>query len=895
MKNKEIISSFMEGAFSEPVLHKLVLSKIDFELSDEIWNEINAGFEHFWDVEVGVGNGFYFDDACQSIQKHLDSVGILFPHDKLAIILEIMFDFIEQIPGAFLDDDEVVIPENKSINEFIGCYNERDFESKEMVPAITDGDTNIVFISKWLKEESPSFFNRFTKLMDEMGIQWSLLKATRDIWARDYMPIQLSENEFLKYKYAPDYLRGDEEHTTDCKEACKALCINYRETDLIIDGGNITPCGDYFVMTSKVFPENGKLKGDWSFKLLLEKELGRNVIIIPWHQIGSSDDPKTDVYGHSDGFVKWCGGNKILMSNHRDTDAREADAICRILESYGFEVTEMLFDVENPNPDWNWAYINFFQVGNKIIMPSFGIAEDKQALAYVKNAFPDCDVRQIRMRDIAEKGGALHCITWNIKLGKQKNYKKHSDLVFDELKPLAEQGDAEAQFKLAQCYDEGRTVEKDFTKVVEWYTKAAEQGNVGAQNNLGRCYEKGKGVEKDQKRAIEWYTKAAEQGALGAQYNLGACYYRGDGVEKDYTKALEWYRKAAEQGDSLALNEIGIIYENGCGVEKDINKAVECYARAAEQGCAIAQNNLGLCYIFGQGVEKDYEKAIEWFTKAAEQDDYWGQYNLALSYEKGNGVEKNNTKAAEWYTKAAMQGLAEAQNNLGCCYESGKGVETNLAKAAEWYTKAAQQGDARAQYNLAELYKKGKGVDNDDIKAVGWFTKAAKQGYAYAQNALAVCYAKGRGVEIDRRKAVEWFIKAAKQGNQNARHNLSICCDGGFDIGFDITNILGWYTTMAEQGDLEAMKTLGVAYKYGKGVKKDLAKAVEWYTKAAEQGYAPAQNGLGFCYEFGDGVEKDLNKAIEWYTKAAEQGDVRAQSNLILCLDELNGKNKSDY
>ena len=888
MKKQELISPLMEGAFSEPVLHKVVLSKIDFELPNKVWNEINEGFGYYWNVKVGLGNEVFFAEAYSSILTHLELKGILLPYEHLWTILEAIFDFIEKIPGAFIGDDDVVVPTENIRTDYSVFNGGSRFKANKPNPTNDDKNTNIVFLSKCLKKESPSFFSSLTELMDEMGIRWSLLKSTRDIWVRDFMPIQLSENKFLKYQYSPNYLQGDEEYITDCKDACKALDINYKETKLIIDGGNIVPCGDYYVMTNKVFTENGKRKNDMQFKLLLEKELGRHVIVIPWHQIGSSDDPITDVYGHSDGFVRWCGGNKVLMSNHRDTDAKEADAIRRILESYGFEVTEMLFDVENPNPDWNWAYINFLQVGNKIIMPSFDIAEDKQALEYVKNAFPDCDVRQIRMRDIADKGGALHCITWNIKFGKQKNYKKHSNLVFDELKPLAEQGDAEAQFKLAQCYDEGRTVEKDFTKVVEWYTKAAEQGNVGAQNNLGRCYEKGKGVEKDPKKAIEWYTKAAEQGALGAQYNLGACYYRGDGVEKDYRKALEWYRKAAEQGDSLALNDIGIIYENGCGIEKDINKAVECYARAAEQGCAIAQNNIGLCYTFGQGVEKDYEKAIEWFTKAAEQDDYWGQYNLALSYEKGNGVEKSYTKAAEWYTKAAMQGLAEAQNNLGCCYESGKGIEINLAKAVEWYTKAAQQGDARAQYNLAELYQKGKGVDNDDIKAFGWFTKAAKQGYAYAQNALAVCYAKGRCVEIDRRKAVEWFIKAAKQGNQNARHNLSICCDGGFDIGFDITNILGWYTTMAEQGDLEAMKILGVAYKYGKGVKKDLATAVEWFTKAAEQGYAPAQNSLGFCYEYGDGVEKDLNKAIEWYTKAAEQGDVRAQNNLALCLKELN-------
>ena len=79
----------MKNAFSEPVLHRVVLSKIDYELPDEIWDEINEGFAYYWDEEVGIGN---------------DSAGILFPYDKLGEIMEILFDFIEQIPGAFLDD-----------------------------------------------------------------------------------------------------------------------------------------------------------------------------------------------------------------------------------------------------------------------------------------------------------------------------------------------------------------------------------------------------------------------------------------------------------------------------------------------------------------------------------------------------------------------------------------------------------------------------------------------------------------------------------------------------------------------------------------------------------------------------------------------------------------------
>ena len=120
--SKELISPLIEDAFSEPVLHRVVLSNIDFELPDEIWYEINEGFSYYWDEEVGFGNDVYFDSACQSIQKHLYSVGILYPYDKLGIILEILFDFIEQIPGVFLDESAIVIPKQRKENDDESTY-----------------------------------------------------------------------------------------------------------------------------------------------------------------------------------------------------------------------------------------------------------------------------------------------------------------------------------------------------------------------------------------------------------------------------------------------------------------------------------------------------------------------------------------------------------------------------------------------------------------------------------------------------------------------------------------------------------------------------------------------------------------------------------------------------
>lgn len=101
---------------------------------------------------------------------------------------------------------------------------------------------------------------------------------------------------------------------------------------------------------------------------------------------GDFDADDTDKYGHSDGFIKWCGDNRVLMGNHGDECPAEATAIREIIEEYGFEVTEMRFNdkVASPCSSLNWGYINFLQVGKQIIMPKFNIEEDAVALEYIQ-------------------------------------------------------------------------------------------------------------------------------------------------------------------------------------------------------------------------------------------------------------------------------------------------------------------------------------------------------------------------------------------------------------------------------------------------------------------------------------------------------------------------------
>ena len=117
-----------------------------------------------------------------------------------------------------------------------------------------------------------------------------------------------------------------------------------------------------------------------------------------------------------------------------------------------------------------------------------------------------------------------------------------------EVLPLAERDDAEAQYYAGAMYEAGLGVEQSYDKAVKWYRRAAEQGLVMAQHHLGVLFETGEGVGKNHARAIEWYLRAAEQGYGPAQSNLASLYMRGGwGVESNPLLAHVWYNLAEEQ------------------------------------------------------------------------------------------------------------------------------------------------------------------------------------------------------------------------------------------------------------------------------------------------------------------------------------------------------------
>ena len=101
-----------------------------------------------------------------------------------------------------------------------------------------------------------------------------------------------------------------------------------------------------------------------------------------------------------------------------------------------------------------------------------------------------------------------------------------------ELRPLAERGDAEAQYRIGLMYEFGRGYPQDKAEGIAWLRKSAAQDNTSAQQELGVIYATGDGVAKDDAQAVAWFQKAAALDNPTAQFNLGLMYAKGNGVTR---------------------------------------------------------------------------------------------------------------------------------------------------------------------------------------------------------------------------------------------------------------------------------------------------------------------------------------------------------------------------
>ena len=274
---------------------------------------------------------------------------------------------------------------------------------------MTDRDTDMVFIADGPAEALglSGFYDRFKAKLESHGIEYRSLPEVKDIWCRDFMPIQLDTHTFVGYRYAPDYLADEPDYVTDWRTICPRLDIEVVDSDIVLDGGNVVVCDDKVVLTDKVLGENRHRYSPSGLMVALSELFqGREPVIIPWHATGG------DPYGHSDGLVRYLGSGRVLLSTLFNKDRAE---IRKVLSQHFAEVIDLEFDIRGRGFEkYAWPYVNYLQVGDLVLVPSFGLPCEAGVMRQLAKLCDGCVIDHLPARPIADMGGALHCITWNI-------------------------------------------------------------------------------------------------------------------------------------------------------------------------------------------------------------------------------------------------------------------------------------------------------------------------------------------------------------------------------------------------------------------------------------------------------------------------------------------------
>jgi uncharacterized protein len=132
---------------------------------------------------------------------------------------------------------------------------------------------------------------------------------------------------------------------------------------------------------------------------------------------------------------------------------------------------------------------------------------------------------------------------WDYLEGRRAIIRGDTETAFKILNPLADNGDAKAQYLLGRVYELGMGVPKNKDKAIEWYSFASVNGDNDAQYSLGMIYKSA-----NDKKAAKYFRKSAENRHFMAQFELGKLYAEGKGVIKDYAQAHMWFNISVAEG-----------------------------------------------------------------------------------------------------------------------------------------------------------------------------------------------------------------------------------------------------------------------------------------------------------------------------------------------------------
>ena len=337
-----------------------------------------------------------FEDMC--IQNNIVPTPVLCK----ALLNNEAHDLTKKIKQALLNDPLIA----KEKIEIIDNQNE-----------ILKNKRQIVYMSKLLQDRYSNTCNKLISILDKHNVPHRFLEGTKDIWCRDFMPVQTTSGKLIQFRYEPSILKGYEYLQSDGQEVCKANNIRPADevSNINLDGGNVLICDDRAIISDRVFVENPEYTDTKKLIAEIAQRLeAKEVIIIPAQ--------KSDFTGHADGMVRFVDRNTILGNCRKEDFKNWVKEINKVVKEHGLNYLDVPFfwdfkDIKHRHHAIG-IYVNYLEVNDLIVVPIFEVPgkEDIDALAIERfsEIFPNRKIETINYNEIGLEGGLLNCSTWTI-------------------------------------------------------------------------------------------------------------------------------------------------------------------------------------------------------------------------------------------------------------------------------------------------------------------------------------------------------------------------------------------------------------------------------------------------------------------------------------------------
>ena len=260
--------------------------------------------------------------------------------------------------------------------------------------------------------------------------------GTDDTWARDCSALCIENNNEIKlldfnftgwggkFEASKDN-KMSQELQKNYKNELLHACPPWSRVDFILEGGGVESNGVDTILTTSACMLNKNRNSKLNSSQITQKlkdEFGAENILYLEHGYLAGDD--TD--SHIDTLARFIDEKTIMYitcQNENDEHFKELklmeDELKEFSKTYGLKLialpmTDAIYFEDERLPA---TYANFLFINGAVLVPTYGVKQDEEALDIFRDTFKDRDILGINCLTLIKQHGSLHCVTMNFAKG----------------------------------------------------------------------------------------------------------------------------------------------------------------------------------------------------------------------------------------------------------------------------------------------------------------------------------------------------------------------------------------------------------------------------------------------------------------------------------------------